>query len=458
MKKISLYFTIALAGLFVSSCSDDYTDWANPQGYAQEDAITIPGLTATAVEAQDLAIVGDSVATFTLSTAALPEGYSLQNARIELTPKGVDGATKKTVTTAINGKALAADMQRLIETVYGKRPQARTFDAQVYLNAVKGGQAVLIDAGKVAVVETPKAPFIDAAYYLASDATGWDAQSVKIFSHSDKDVYDDPVFSITFKTDKDKTYWKLITKTNFSGEFWATGTTGVVGVAVDGDNAKEGTLTTNNPQAAMIEGPGLYRLTINMMDYTYKVEALNFADYLYVAGDGNGWKHIDMLRSLANDGKYKGFMSLGSEFKFCSQADWNGTNYGLDMSTAGDAKNISVAKAGFYMVDCDLAALSYSLTEITTIGVIGDATANGWDADQDMTYDAATKSWVIKGITLKDGAIKLRANDGWGINWGGSISNPTFNSNDNIPVTAGTYDITFKAVCDGMNQLTMVKH
>ena len=73
MKKISLYVSIALAGLFMGSCSDDFTNWANPQTNPQEDAITIPGLTATAADAIDLANVSeDSVSTFTLSTAALP--------------------------------------------------------------------------------------------------------------------------------------------------------------------------------------------------------------------------------------------------------------------------------------------------------------------------------------------------------------------------------------------------
>ena len=54
MKKFSLYITIALASLFFGSCSDDYTDWANPQSYAQEDAINLPGFKATATNAIDL--------------------------------------------------------------------------------------------------------------------------------------------------------------------------------------------------------------------------------------------------------------------------------------------------------------------------------------------------------------------------------------------------------------------
>ena len=44
MKKLSLYISIALAGLFMGSCSEDFKDWADPQTNPQEDAITIPAL------------------------------------------------------------------------------------------------------------------------------------------------------------------------------------------------------------------------------------------------------------------------------------------------------------------------------------------------------------------------------------------------------------------------------
>lgn len=36
--------------------------------------------------------------------AALPAGFTLDNARLELTPQGVENATKTTVNTSIEGK------------------------------------------------------------------------------------------------------------------------------------------------------------------------------------------------------------------------------------------------------------------------------------------------------------------------------------------------------------------
>ena len=85
MKKLSLYISIALAGLFMGSCSEDFKDWADPQTNPQEDAITLPGFTATAAQAIHFASVTTaSVKTFSVSSAAHPEGFTLANADLVL--------------------------------------------------------------------------------------------------------------------------------------------------------------------------------------------------------------------------------------------------------------------------------------------------------------------------------------------------------------------------------------
>ena len=55
MKKTLLYSLAALVGLSFASCNGDYDDWTNPQGFGQENAITIPGFTATAAGDVNLA-------------------------------------------------------------------------------------------------------------------------------------------------------------------------------------------------------------------------------------------------------------------------------------------------------------------------------------------------------------------------------------------------------------------
>ena len=469
MKKKSLYISIALAGLFMGSCSEDFKDWADPQTNPQEDAITIPGFTATAAQAIDFAsVTTDSVNTFSLSSAALPEGFTLGNARIELTPQGVENATKTTVNTSLDGKGAVADLASVVESAYGKRPTARTFDAQVYVNAIKEGQAVLIDAGKINLVMTPKAPFIDAAYYLVGDmfttddVNGWNTISDKqTFKHSDKDVYEDPIFTITFETTKADQYWKIIPKANVDAGNTDASAAGVVGPKVDGEDSMTGSLTNGDAKAGKIAKAGKYKLTLNMMDYSYTIEE---APELYMKGDANGWDGYDYL---AGDGvHFTGFMYLNQNgFKFTTAPDWSGTGYGANFDTAPNAANIVITEpAGYYKVDVDLSAKTYTLTSITSIGIIGDAAPKGWDSDVDLTYVPYNKEtnegryWEIKDIKLKTGVIKFRANDGWDINWGGELDNLTSKGNPaNIAVEEGTYDIKLYAWADGYAKCVMTK-
>lgn len=453
----------------MGSCSEDFKDWADPQTNPQEDAITIPGFTATAAQAIDFAsVTTDSVNTFSLSSAALPEGFTLGNARIELTPQGVENATKTTVNTSLDGKGAVADLASVVESAYGKRPTARTFDAQVYVNAIKEGQAVLIDAGKINLVMTPKAPFIDAAYYLVGDmfttddVNGWNTISDKQkFKHSDKDVYEDPIFTITFETTKADQYWKIIPKANVDAGNTDASAAGVVGPKVDGEDSMTGSLTNGDAKAGKIAKAGKYKLTLNMMDYSYTIEE---APELYMKGDANGWDGYDYL---AGDGvHFTGFMYLNQNgFKFTTAPDWSGTGYGANFDTAPNAANIVITEpAGYYKVDVDLSAKTYTLTSITSIGIIGDAAPKGWDSDVDLTYVPYNKEtnegryWEIKDIKLKTGVIKFRANDGWDINWGGELDNLTSKGNPaNIAVEEGTYDIKLYAWADGYAKCVMTK-
>lgn len=456
----------------MGSCSEDFKDWADPQTNPQEDAITIPGFTATAAQAIDFAsVTTDSVNTFSLSSAALPEGFTLGNARIELTPQDVvENATKTTVNTSLDGKGAVADLASVVESAYGKRPTARTFGAQVYVNAIKEGQAVLIDAGKINLVMTPKAPFIDAAYYLVGDmfttddVNGWNTTSDKQkFKHSDKDVYEDPIFTITFETTKADQYWKIIPKANVDAGNTDASAAGVVGPKVDGEDSMTGSLTNGDAKAGKIAKAGKYKLTLNMMDYSYTIEE---APELYMKGDANGWDGYDYL---AGDGvHFTGFMYLNQNgFKFTTAPDWSGTGYGENFSTAPDAGNIVMTEpAGYYKVDVDLSAKTYTLTPITSIGIIGSAAPNGWDSDVDLTYVPYNKEtkegryWEAKNIKLKAGECKFRANDAWDMQWGFDGDKFVFSNNapqKQFVPKAGTYDIKLYAWANGYAKCEFTK-
>lgn len=459
MKKLSLYISIALAGLFMGSCSEDFKDWADPQTNPQEDAITIPGFTATAAQAIDFAsVTTDSVNTFSLSSAALPEDFTLGNARIELTPQGVENATKTTVNTSLDGKGAVADLASVVESAYGKRPTARTFDAQVYVNAIKEGQAVLIDAGKINLVMTPKAPFIDAAYYLVGDmfttddVNGWNTISDKQkFKHSDKDVYEDPIFTITFETTKADQYWKIIPKTNVDAGNTDASAAGVVGPKVDGEDSMTDSLTNVDAKAGKIAKAGKYKLTLNMMDYTYTFEEVKYDPFIYFIGATDGWKSSDQKLALVDDAKgvYTGYVYLadpnaaGFEFKFQrAQGNWDtaigaGTFVSFGGAAIGvDNGNIGVnAGEGVYYMDVNLSEGTITATKIETMGMIGDF--NKWAGDAPMTWNAEEYCFEATNVGVTADGWKFRVNGGWDINLGGSLNNLTAGG-DNITVAGNT--------------------
>ncbi|MDE7397714.1 MAG: DUF5115 domain-containing protein, partial [Muribaculum sp.] len=148
--------------------------------------------------------------------------------------------------------------------------------------------------------------------------------------------------------------------------------------------------------------------------------------YLYTPGNSNGWNQSNSQRLATSDfSNYYGYVYLDGEFKFTNAPDWDHINLGSTgedgkLSTDGGAGNLN-APAGLYYATVDMLSLTYTLTPITTIGVIGSATANGWDASTPLQM-ADGKGLIWEGnINFTPGEWKLRANDGWDINLGGSM-------------------------------------
>ncbi|MBK8967949.1 MAG: RagB/SusD family nutrient uptake outer membrane protein [Saprospiraceae bacterium] len=145
---------------------------------------------------------------------------------------------------------------------------------------------------------------------------------------------------------------------------------------------------------------------------------------IYAPGSYQGWDPAtaNQLASKNNDNTYEGYINFptdGEKFKFTVGPSWPsgdfGDNGGDGTLEAGGA-DIVVAEAGFYKINVDLNANTYTMTK-TAWGLIGDATPGGWGSDQDMTYDPAEGAWVIQ-LDLVAGKIKFRANDDWPLNYG----------------------------------------
>ncbi|MBQ7350377.1 MAG: DUF5115 domain-containing protein [Bacteroides sp.] len=326
MKKYLLYTFLGAASL-MASCTEDFNeDVAAPQQWEQEAAVDAPNVTAQSVGSIDLGTAGDSVTVFSLNVTSIPTGTTIANLRLQSDEASVE------IKADNNGKIASADLQALIEKQYGKRPTERTLYAVVHGDCMKDGQASFFNAGQIEIKATPKAPFISTGYYLVGDMfkiddtnNGWNDVCMQAFNHSGKDVYEDPIFTIVFTTTAENQYWKVIPQSNIDNEnFWAN--PGVVGPATDGESALSATLVNENAQAGKIEKPAMYKMTLNMIEYTYTLEELDYPEFIYEIGNNTEWGSAYALQGPNFDGIYHGAMFLKSGFKFRSNAnDWNGS-------------------------------------------------------------------------------------------------------------------------------------
>jgi hypothetical protein len=165
--------------------------------------------------------------------------------------------------------------------------------------------------------------------------------------------------------------------------------------------------------------------------------------------------------SNGQDGMFRAVATLyDGYFKIREDNAW-GVNYGDNgadgtLELGGD--NIAIT-AGHYIIDFDSVNLTVTVTPAGTVwGVVGDATLNGWGAAEDvklMPDPCNDGVYIVKDVVLKDGFIKFRQDDAWGVNVGDNGADGTYEANGaNIAVTAGTYDMTLDTV-NGTYTLTV---
>lgn len=479
--KIKSYLLAGLATFALASCDESFNDWAEQATNTQGDAVAFGNGAVKPVDLIDFANVPegtDSVQVCEITTvptssnAAYAQSYS-----ITYTYTYLDGTETKTKTSTLNmgstGKVSFAEFKKYVEETYGKRPMERDLPAQAKVTFSNGATASYLTSENFTVKAKPVAPVIEEAYYYIGAANGWSVTNKDYkLTNSGKDVYEDPVFSVVIPAPKDAegepadNWFKIAPASAYDLEnLWDSPY--MIGGPTNGTSDKKGTFAqgANDVDAFAFNitdaNAKYYKITIDLMNRTYEVTPLNFSEYYYVAGDGNGWKANDFLSTSTYDGKYEGCMYLESKFKFRpSNENWEGC---LGASEFGDKEsdndnNIMVAEPGYYQVKLDVVNKTYTLLKIKSIGIIGDAAPNGWDSDEDLTYNKAENCWEIKDVELKDGTIKFRSNDDWdpNPNWGGNFESLT-NGGANIQVTAGTYDIKFYAFCNGKAHAEVTK-
>lgn len=353
--------SLALAGLFMVSCNEDFTDWADPQSNSQEDAITLPGIQASAVEPIDLATVtSDSVAAFSLDTSAFPSGYSLENARIELTPQNVSGAKATTVQTTCAGMVDASILQNVVETIYGSSPVARTFDAHVYVNAVKDGMAMLIDCGIVPLTVTPAAY----RFYFFGSINDWNADAARtaIMYPQSKTT-----FTYTTYVDGGNTYVKMWSEKGL-GDWSSTYCT-----ANNGDTSESGSIMLGDGGAISAPGSGYYTFTFDLSAMTYRWTAIDnqtpteYANVSLIGGFNSWGSDLELTQVSKHNWYVRHTIDEDTQLKFRANHDWS-TNWGFGNDndwTVGSSTWAKVCTNGSGNIAVPAGTYDFYLNDIT---------------------------------------------------------------------------------------------
>ena len=464
------------------SCTEDYTDWANPQSNPDtEEAVAFGDGSVTPEGIINLKdVTGDKVKVASIVAPTSTKDTYAPFFKINLGGQSFD--------IDADGNMAKADLVNYITNTYGKRPIERDIDATLdawQSNGSTAAKVKMATSENFQVKAIPEAPFIDAAYYLVGDLTEWGLDTNLKFAHSDADVYEDPVFTLMFTTTKDDQCWKIIPQGNVDkGNIWAVENApeGVVGIEVDGDKAMSGKLLTTNSEgnkagAGKIAKAGMYQMTINMMDYTYTIKQI--APEYYLVGKLQGWSdklegktclmyaETPMVQSYTTQWNEDANLKiwLGSDFGVWDNA-YGAKNDGdnsVEGKIAGSGAIVCPEPGAFYTFKVDFSTMTYKWTklenqnptEFENVSLIG--VGGKWNDGDDIDMKQVTPhNWFIE-TTLPVGGFKIRANHGWnaGGNWGYTAdqkftsTGKLFNdggSGDIKIATAGKYRIFFNDI------------
>jgi len=221
--------------------------------------------------------------------------------------------------------------------------------------------------------------------------------------------------------------WKFATQDNWDAPNYGADDTGHLDAAADN-----------------VESPaGYYKINVDATAMTYTAVATTWG----VIGDAtpNGWTdETPLAYDPASATWQEGVHLTAAAFKFRANHSWD-YNYG---STAEDAtldaggSNIAIDTEADYFITLDLSQPNNYTYSANRWGVIGDATPDGWDADQNMTWDDTNNVFTVT-LSLTAGGFKFRANDAWDLDYGDNEADGNLDQGgSNISVAeAGNYTI-----------------
>lgn len=409
----------ALATL--SACTEDFEDWASPivnEGVPavseSESAAAVVAAIKQAATEVNLAAMTDN--TVKLVNVNLPENIAFKSIEANL----VNGDKQNAVQLNESGEVSVEEMNAAVSSLFGRQPQMNdvkcALTAVVNLVGSTGSVPLTVALDPMQMKVQPVSPDVEESYSLVLN------EANTALNHSDVNVYDDPVFTLTFEAKMDDE-WHVVSK---SGK--------VYGFDIPGDTTTDGTLIEDGEDGAIAED-GKFKLTFNAETKSFSLEAVKYEPFIYFIGATDGWSNAEQRLKLtdANTGTYTGFLycadpnEWGNQFKFQRVAgDWgtelNNSHFTTYLGAATDCGgNLGVSGGeNVYYFEVSLGNASIKATEILNMNLVGDF--NGWNAGdptQQMTWNAAEFCYEMTGAGVTANGWKFTANNEWTINLGG---------------------------------------
>lgn len=482
MKKFSIYLLGALAMAF-TACEDAPETppmQANPQEPVLEGTnVKVEASGVLADAGQTIALENykgeEAIQVFTVTDLTdIPAGAKMSYV-FELAKNETFDPTEQIPVTVSEDGNCSVNPQSWSDAhvlLFGKSPKAKDAYYRVAAYATVdgveyriGGTDYYVAQGTVKETCMDQGFVIYDTYYFISNLCEWSLSPEAIapyqFNHSATDVYEDPVFTITFETTGD-IWWKIASQEAIDMANNDNDWSKFIGTKTDSDEALEGTLTDVDAQSGKIVGEGTWRLTVNMETMEYTIEKLLAPEYLSTPGGSNSWNKaasnwLGLVKKTENDVEVAynmGAAVLDGIFKlYAGDTDtWdNAKTYGAKKD--GDAivpgalekpgSDIPVETAGLYWVKVNTAELTYVLTPITTVGIVGGT--YGWDAGLAMTPSDDFRIWTAD-VTFDantEWKFKFNGDPTWEMNYGADTDNQLKVDGGNITTKeAGEYTIT----------------
>lgn len=459
MKKLTYLSALVLAA-GMTACSQYEEPTPKVPVTAEEQILNVDGITVASSqylapneETGDLATIDLDAysklgypiqfADVTVDESEFPAGYTLYFKMWLADNENFDGA-KEVPCTLTNGviTSTAADIQPIYEDMFGRKADVKEVwvryagyvDGDNVSNIRLNGSDYYYATQAFYLAPIPPDFVVEQAYYLLGTVNGWSVGNAIKMSHSDKDVYDDPVFTLLVDVDaaaisaNSGWWWKIIPQSTYETGDWVSGADTQFGVETNGDDALSGRLVASTasaePNAGAIQTPGKYVLIINLELMTY--EFAPSYECFWTPGGANGWDAATSAKIYPAPGGayYESWIPVDGSFKFTSQPNWDGINFGSaatagTLSTDGGAGDLKVDAPGHYCVRMSPYFLTWETVygPVQSWGVIGGFAASNWSTDVPMTT-VDGQIWKATVTFAAGDEFKFRADGAWDIQYG----------------------------------------